>query len=46
MDKWPADAKALLETTLEDEPDEDVRNEIQALLAGKKLEEPQLHVRD
>ena len=37
VDKWPGDAKALLETTLEDEPDEDVRKEIRMLLSGKQL---------
>jgi hypothetical protein len=46
MEQWPPDAKALLESTLKDEPDEDVRKEIETLLAGKEIEEPQLHVGD
>ncbi len=44
MDKWPPDAKNLLEKAQKEEPDEDVRGEIETLLAGKEIEEPQLHM--
>jgi len=37
MDRWPPDAKQMLENTLKDEPDEDVRSEITTLLAGKEI---------
>jgi hypothetical protein len=39
MDRWPPDAKRLLERGLEDEPDKDVRSGITTLLAGKEIEE-------
>jgi hypothetical protein len=41
---WPSDAKVLLLDSLRDEPKEDVRDGIQTLLAGKKLEQPRLQV--
>lgn len=38
-DRWPTEAPALLERALQEEPDEDVRSEIETLLAGKQLED-------
>lgn len=44
VDKWHPDAKGLLEKTLKEEPDEEVRGEIETLLAGKEIEEPHFDV--
>ena len=41
-DTWPLDAQILLETTLKEEPDEDIRGEIKTLLAGKEIKHPLL----
>jgi hypothetical protein len=41
-DKWPSDAEALLKTALSDEPDGNVRSALEAVLAGKPIEEPRL----
>lgn len=38
-DRWPTEARALLQSALQEEPDEDVRSEIETLLAGKQLED-------
>jgi hypothetical protein len=37
---WPNDARPLLEQALREEPDGDVRTEIETLLAGKQIEDP------
>jgi hypothetical protein len=42
--RWPSGAESILRASLADEPDEDVRDEIQLLLAGKQLEAPKLEV--
>ena len=40
IERWPADAEAVLRATLADEPDKVVRDEIELVLAGKPIEEP------
>ena len=43
-DKWPAGAEELLVSSLQDDPDQDVRGEIKTLLAGKQIEEPRIDI--
>ncbi len=38
-DRWPEEARALLQQTLDDDPNDNVRNSIETLLSGKRLEE-------
>ncbi len=40
---WPEGAEKLLRVSLAEEPDEEVRREIETLLAGNEIEEPQIH---
>ena len=40
MQNWPDDAQALLEQAQSEEPDEDVKTEIETLLAGNEIREP------
>jgi hypothetical protein len=44
IERWPSGAEGVLRATLADEPDKDVREEIELLLAGKQIEEPRLEV--
>jgi hypothetical protein len=44
IERWPSGAESVLRTTLADEPNKDVRDEIELLLAGKQIEEPKLDV--
>lgn len=45
-DSWPPGAEELLEAALKEEPKEDVRSEIETLLAGKELVDPQIGTED
>jgi hypothetical protein len=44
IERWPSGAEAVLRATLADEPDKDVRAEIELLLAGNQIEDPHLEV--
>ena len=44
IERWPSGAEAVLRATLPEEPNKDVRDEIELLLAGKQIEEPKLEV--
>jgi hypothetical protein len=40
--RWPAGADELLHATLDDEPVAEVRAELEILLAGKQIEDPEI----
>ncbi len=44
IERWPSGAEGVLRATLADEPNTDVRDEIELLLAGKQIEEPKLEM--
>lgn len=43
-DRWPSDASDVLEATLEEEPDDTVRSELQTVIAGNVIEDPKVNV--
>lgn len=38
--RWPSEVQPVLEAALKDEPDQDVKTELQTVLAGKTIDEP------
>jgi hypothetical protein len=44
IERWPSGAEGVLRATLADDPNKNVRDEIELLLAGKQIEEPKLEV--